>query len=149
MDFPYVEVDKTNREIMALLRDDARMPYGLIAKAVALSETAVRKRVAQMLHGKVFRFTIITNTHTLGFVDANLDVHASGDRLSEVATRIAEISDVDWCAICTGTYNIRAGLVCAGATGVYKVLEQIQALPGVREVSVSINLEVTKYSMTW
>jgi Lrp/AsnC family transcriptional regulator for asnA, asnC and gidA len=142
-------MDQMDREIMALLRNNARMPYHEIAKAVALSETAVRKRVARMVRDKIFRFTIITNAHILGFVDANLDIQVGGGRLSEVAARISEVSDVDWCAISTGTYNIRAGLVCSGAAGVYEALEQIQDLPGVREVNVSINLEVTKYSMTW
>jgi len=82
-------MDRIDREILAILRRDARTPYTKIADAVETSEGTVRNRVERMVDsGTIERFTVSTSTGNvramveLG-VDVDVDTAAVADRTVE------------------------------------------------------------------
>jgi DNA-binding Lrp family transcriptional regulator len=82
-------MDDLDREILSILRRDARIPYTEIADRVGTSEGTVRNRVEQMVEeGVIERFTVSTSTGNvksmieLG-VDVNVDTAAVCDRIIE------------------------------------------------------------------
>ena len=56
-------MDELDREILSILRKDARTPYTEIADEVGTSEGTVRNRVEQLVDdGVIERFTVATRT---------------------------------------------------------------------------------------
>jgi DNA-binding Lrp family transcriptional regulator len=82
-------MDDLDRQILSILRRDARTPYTEIADRVGTSEGTVRNRVEQLVEdGIIERFTVATSTGNVKAmvelsVDVNVDTAAVSDRLIE------------------------------------------------------------------
>jgi len=82
-------MDDLDREILSILRRDARIPYTEIADRVGTSEGTVRNRVERMVdEGVIERFTVSTSTGNVKSmielsVDVNVDTAAVCDRIIE------------------------------------------------------------------
>jgi len=82
-------MDDLDRQILTILRRDARTPYTEIADRVGTSEGTVRNRVEQMVEdGIIERFTVATSTGNVRSmievsVDVNVDTSAVSDRMIE------------------------------------------------------------------
>ena len=82
-------MDSLDREILEILRRDARRPYTAIAEQVGTSEGTVRNRVERMQEdGVIERFTVATRTGNVKAmieisVDMNVDTGEVGDLMAE------------------------------------------------------------------
>ncbi|PSP63731.1 AsnC family transcriptional regulator [Halobacteriales archaeon QH_8_67_27] len=82
-------MDDLDREILNILRRDARTPYTEIADTVGTSEGTVRNRVESLVdEGVIERFTVATRTGNVKSmievgVDVNVDTHDISDRVAE------------------------------------------------------------------
>ncbi|MFB6179258.1 MAG: Lrp/AsnC family transcriptional regulator [Halorientalis sp.] len=82
-------MDELDRQILSILRRDARTPYTEIADRVGTSEGTVRNRVERLVEeGVIERFTVATSTGNVKSmievsVDVNVDTAAVSDRLIE------------------------------------------------------------------
>lgn len=90
-----MEMDSLDRDILDILRRDARTPYTEIASAVETSEGTVRNRVKRLIDdGIIERFTISTRT---GNVKAMVEIGVAVDvDTTEVSSRMAEWNEVDF-----------------------------------------------------
>ena len=70
-------MDELDREILALLRRDARTPYTEIADCIGTSEGTVRNRVEQLVErGVIERFTVATRTGNVrAMIEIGVDVN--------------------------------------------------------------------------
>ncbi|WP_255195417.1 Lrp/AsnC family transcriptional regulator [Halorarius litoreus] len=88
-------MDDLDRQILNILRRDARTPYTEIAEEVGTSEGTVRNRVERMLEeGAIERFTVATRT---GNVKAMIEVGVAVDvDTRAVSDRMADWGSVDY-----------------------------------------------------
>ena len=88
-------MDELDREILAILRRDARTPYTEIAEEVGTSEGTVRNRVDRMSEaGVIERFTVATRTGNVkAMIEISVAVDVDTRRISE---RMAEWTEVDF-----------------------------------------------------
>jgi len=88
-------MDDLDRDILAILRRDARTPYTEIADAVGTSEGTVRNRVEQLVEsGVIERFTVSTRTGNVkAMVEVSVDVNVETAGLTE---KLAEWEKVDF-----------------------------------------------------
>jgi DNA-binding Lrp family transcriptional regulator len=88
-------MDDLDREILDILRRDARTPYTEIADQVGTSEGTIRNRVERMNDsGVIERFTIATRTGNVkAMIEISVDVDVHTDGLTE---RMAEWEQVDF-----------------------------------------------------
>jgi DNA-binding Lrp family transcriptional regulator len=88
-------MDDLDREILTILRRDARAPYTEIADQVGTSEGTVRNRVESLVEdGVIERFTVATRTGNVKAmievgVDVSVDTH-------DISNRVAEWPEVDF-----------------------------------------------------
>ena len=82
-------MDDLDREILALLRRDARTPYTEIADRVGTSEGTVRNRVEQLVEsGVIERLTVATRTGNVrAMIEVGVDVNVETWELSDRLTR--------------------------------------------------------------
>ncbi|GAB3414009.1 Lrp/AsnC family transcriptional regulator [Haloparvum alkalitolerans] len=82
-------MDDLDRQILSILRRDARTPYTEIAERVGTSEGTVRNRVDRMTEeGVIERFTVTTRTGNVKAmieisVQMNVDTSAVGERMTD------------------------------------------------------------------
>jgi DNA-binding Lrp family transcriptional regulator len=88
-------MDELDREILSILRQDARTPYTEIAEQVGTSEGTVRNRVEQLVEaGVIERFTVATQTGNVrAMVEISVDVNVQTGGLTE---RLAEWEQVEF-----------------------------------------------------
>ena len=88
-------MDELDREILAILRRDARTPYTEIADRVGTSEGTVRNRVEQLVEdGVIERFTVATRRGNVkAMIEIGVDVNVDTGGLTE---RLAEWEPVDF-----------------------------------------------------
>jgi DNA-binding Lrp family transcriptional regulator len=88
-------MDELDRQILDILRRDARTPYTEIADAIGTSEGTVRNRVEQLIEsGVIERFTVSTRTGNVkAMVEISVDVDVQTEGLTE---RMAEWTMVDF-----------------------------------------------------
>ena len=98
-------MDDLDREILNVLRRDARTPYTEIANEVGTSEGTVRNRVERMTEeGAIERFTVATRT---GNVKAMIEIGVAVDvDTKAVSERMAEWNEVDFVWMVSGEEDI-------------------------------------------
>src|ERR1700734_2067408 len=143
-------LDAPNRAIIEALQRDGRQPYGAIAEAVGLSEAAVRQRVQRMREAGIMQIVAVTDPLQVGFrSQAMVGIRADGDtRL--VAQRLAEVEDIDYVVLCTGSFDILVELVTEDEDTLLELLNGvIRQIPGVRDTETFMYLKLTKQTYAW
>ncbi|MUV90279.1 AsnC family transcriptional regulator [Halapricum sp. CBA1109] len=120
-------MDELDREILGLLREDARTPYTEIADEVGTSEGTVRNRVEQLVEeGIIERFTVATRTGNIkSMIELGVDVNVD---TSEISERIAEWPEVDFVWQVSGEEDIVLVVDCADTDGVNDLITQAREL---------------------
>ncbi|MBZ6495555.1 Lrp/AsnC family transcriptional regulator [Natrinema longum] len=110
-------MDDLDRQILDILRRDARTPYTEIADEVGTSEGTVRNRVERMMDDDVIeRFTISTRT---GNVQAMIELSVAVDvDTKAVSERIAEWDEVDFVWMVSGEQDVVLVVDAADTRGV-------------------------------
>lgn len=98
-------MDSLDREILDILRRDARTPYTEIAGQLDVSEGTVRNRVENLQsEGVIERFTVATST---GNVKAMVEIDVAVDVDTEaVADRMADWEEVDFVWMVSGDEDV-------------------------------------------
>lgn len=89
-------MDDLDREILSILRRDARTPYTEIADDVGTSEGTVRNRVEQLVEdGTIERFTVATQTGNVkAMIEIAVDVNVDHNALADTFVEWAEVDFV-------------------------------------------------------
>src|SRR5947209_4094435 len=145
-----VVLDDVSKAIIEQLQQDGRRPYATIAKAVGLSEAAVRQRVQRLLDAKVMDIVAVTDPTTLGFLRwAMIGVRAEGD-LQTVADQLAALPEVDYVVITAGSFDLLAEVVCEDDEHLLRLLnEHIRSIPQIRHCETFVYLRLAKQTYTW
>ena len=116
-------MDDLDRQILDILRRDARTPYTEIADEVGTSEGTVRNRVERMTDDEIIeRFTISTRT---GNVKAMLEIGVAVDvDTKAVSERMAEWEEVDFVWMVSGEQDIVLVVDAADTRGVNDLITQ-------------------------
>jgi len=95
-----VELDRTDREILALLEENARRTMGDIGERVTLSSSAVKRRIDRMEHaGVIAGYTVVVNHAKAGrsiqaFTEVRFAGTADMDEIRTTATHLPEVQAV-------------------------------------------------------
>ena len=146
---PAVVLDRVNRAIIEQLQQDGRRSYSALGKAVGLSEAAVRQRVQKLTDAGVIQVVAVTDPLTLGFVrEALVGIRATGD-LRELAQRLAEVPEIDYVVICSGSFDLLIELVCQDDEHLLTLINDVRSIPGVRDTETFVYLKLVKQTYTW
>jgi Lrp/AsnC family transcriptional regulator for asnA, asnC and gidA len=143
-------LDDISKQLIEQLQTDGRRSYADLAKAVGLSEAAVRQRVKRLLDDGVMQIVAVTDPATVGFSrQALVGIRAEGD-LREVAKRLSALPELEYVVLCAGSFDLLVELVCEDDEHLLKLLdESIRAIEGVRETETFIYLRLVKQTYAW
>jgi Lrp/AsnC family transcriptional regulator for asnA, asnC and gidA len=143
-------LDEVGKAIIEQLQEDGRRPYATIARAVGLSEAAVRQRVARLQEAGVIQIVAVTDPLQLGFRrQAMVGVRTAGDVVA-LADELAKMPEVDYVVITAGSFDVLAEAVCEDDEHLLELAGQrIRALPGVQSTETFVYLKLHKQHYNW
>ena len=147
---PPVLLDDVSKAIIEQLQQDGRRPYATIAKAVGLSEAAVRQRVQRLLDAKVMEIVAVTDPTTLGFLRwAMVGMRVEGD-LQVVVEALSALPEVDYVVITAGSYDLFAEVVCEDDAHLLRLLnDHIRSIPQIQHSETFVYLKLAKQTYSW
>jgi Lrp/AsnC family transcriptional regulator for asnA, asnC and gidA len=143
-------LDDVAKDIITELQADGRRSYSAIAKAVGLSEAAVRQRVKGLIDANVIQIVAVTDPLRLGFgLVGFVALRVNGD-IRKVADALSEIREIDYVVLTAGRFDIIFEVVCEDNKHLVRLLnDQIRTIPGVADLETFISLGLHKQTYTW
>jgi DNA-binding Lrp family transcriptional regulator len=140
-------MDTTDRRLLSLLRDNARMSVAAMAKSLGVSRGTVQNRLARLeADGTVLGYTVrLKNAADDERIRAFMTVAVEGNRTDEVLKALR--GDPAVCALHTtnGRWDIVAELRTESLEAVDKVLGRIRQIDGISSTETSLLLSTHKY----
>ena len=136
--------DKIDDKIIGFLRDDARESFVEIGKKLKLSESAVRRRVKNLVDNKVIeKFTVQmgeTNT-TSAIVLISVD---SATDTSKVSIKLTKLEAVKTVYEITGQYDISVIIRAANISEINGCIDELRKIQGVIDTNTVIILRTIR-----
>ena len=141
----HYELDDTDRRILNLLIEDAKMPYTEIARKIHVSGGTVHVRMARLEElGIVRGSTLQLDFQKLGYgVNAFLGIYLLKSSVyASVVEQLRSIPEVVNIYFTTGAYGVFARLVCRDTQHLRDVLhDRVQLIDGIERTETLISLE--------
>lgn len=132
--------DKIDDEILKFLKDDSRESFVDIGKKLKLSESAVRRRVKNLLDGGVIKkFTIEIGEQNATKAIVLISVESSIDT-SKVSARLTKLEGVRTVYEITGQYDIAVIISAPNITEINGAIDSLRKIPGVSDTNTVIIL---------
>ncbi len=139
------DLDQLDKQILAKLVEDGKMPYTELAKLLFVSSGTIHVRMKKMEElGIVLGSSLQLDYHKLGYdVTAFLGIYLDKSSLyDEVVEQIKGIPEIVEANYTTGAYSILAKIVCKDTNHLRLVLhDKIQKIPGIQRTETFISLE--------
>lgn len=146
----HVALDAVDRLIIRALQRDGRASYAELAPQVGLSAPAVRQRIQRLTDSGVLQVVAVTDPLALGLpVMALVGIGVDGD-IREVADAIAELREVIYVVLTSGSFDLFAEIVCRDMDELFAVVnDHLKAIPGVRETESFVYFDIHTHRFTW
>ena len=140
-------MDNTDRQLLSLLRDNARMSVAAMAKALGVARGTVQNRLARLeTDGVIIGYTVRLKREAEDQrIRALMTVAVEGNRTDEVLKALR--GDPAVCALHTtnGRWDIVAELRTDSLEAVDRVLGRIRQIDGISTTETSLLLSTHKY----
>jgi Lrp/AsnC family transcriptional regulator, leucine-responsive regulatory protein len=137
-------MDAIDRQLIALLREDARRPLKTLGAAVGLSRSSVRERIGRLVErGQIRRFTIEVAPIEQP-VRALLLLKLALTPDPDLVARLAARAEIVRLYSLSGPIDLVAEVTAAGIEEVNRCRDEVAQLPGVVDLETAFVLKVDK-----
>jgi DNA-binding Lrp family transcriptional regulator len=141
-----VPVDETDRQILELLQEDAKITIKEIGERTEKSPTAIRSRIQRLEKKLIKKYVALIDCSKLGYremVMASLRVNATKP-IELVKQEIESMEKIKYAYVVTGEYPLFIMAKCLNHQDSMGLIETLRNLPGVEEVKTEIVLDRIK-----
>lgn len=138
------DVDETDEKIIRILQADSRKAFVEIANEIGLSESAVRRRVKNLVDRMIIkRFTIELGASDKTSAITLISVASTADT-SAVSNQLMNLNGVKVVYEITGQYDIAAIIAAPAITDINKCIDDIRKIEGVSDTDTVIILKTMR-----
>jgi Lrp/AsnC family transcriptional regulator for asnA, asnC and gidA len=139
-------MDEKDLRILELLANNSRIPATKIARALGISDVAVKKRIQRLERDGVIKgYRLEIDPKKLGYnAIAYVGINVSSESLLEVAHELALRDDAVFVALASGDHDIMMELWAHDGEEMQAKLKAIKEVKGVENVYPAIILDVVK-----
>jgi Lrp/AsnC family transcriptional regulator for asnA, asnC and gidA len=135
------KVDETDEKIIRILQADSRRAFVDIANEIGLSESAVRRRVKNLVDRTIIkRFTIELGASDKTSAITLISVASTADS-SAVSNQLMNLNGVKVVYEITGQYDIAAIIAAPAIADINKCIDDIRKIEGVSDTDTVIILK--------
>jgi len=132
--------DSIDEKIIKILQEDARKSFVDIANEIGYSESAVRRRIQNMMrNGFITKFTIATQSADKTSAIALISVSSTSDT-SIVSTNLKKLPGVQTIYEITGQYDIAAIISSPSIAEINRCIDDVRRTEGVVDTNTVIIL---------
>lgn len=131
-----------DRELLALLGENARMPVATIAKRLAISRTTAQARLERLERlGVIAGYGVrLSERYASGLVRAHILVTIAPKSLTAVATSIGRVQAVTELHSVSGAFDLIAMIAAPTIADLDRIIDEIGGIEGVERTQSSIIL---------
>jgi len=140
-------MDLTDRKLLSLLRDNARLPVATLAKSLKVARGTVQNRLARMEgDGTIVGYTVkLKPQEEERAIRALMTVAVDGNRTDEVLRALRGDPAVAALHTTNGRWDIVAELRTESLEAVDRVLGRIRKIDGISNTETSLLLSTHKF----
>ena len=136
--------DEIDERILRILQEDSRRAFVDIANEIGLSESAVRRRVKNLVDRAIIkRFTIELGASDKTSAITLISVASTADT-SAVSNRLMELNGVKVVYEITGQYDIAAIIAAPAIVDINRCIDDIRKIEGVSDTDTVIILKTMR-----
>ena len=137
-------IDSVDDKIIRILQSDSRKSFVEIADEIRLSESAVRRRVKNLIdNGIIKRFTIELYAGNKTSAITLISVSSTADT-SIVSSNLMKLSGVEVIYEITGQYDIAAIIVAPTIAEINQYIDDVRKIEGVSDTNTVIILKTIR-----
>lgn len=144
-------LDKLDRNIIAQLQYDGRMPFTDIASELDISEGSVRRRVKRLIEDGILQIVGIVEPQYLDWqAAAMVAVTVQPGQIEAAAFQIAQFPEVTYLFMASGGYDLFVEVYCRDRAHFASFLSNsLQKVPGIERTETFMILKMYKLSYRW
>ena len=136
--------DQYDEKILQILQEDSRKSFVEIAEAIGLSESAVRRRIKNLIDNKIIkRFTIEVNNNEKTSAITLISVASTSDT-STVTDKLLKLRGIDVIYEITGQYDIAVIISAPTVSEINSYIDDVRKINGVSDTNTVIILKTMK-----
>jgi len=140
-------MDDVDRQLIAMLRDDARTAVATLAKRLGVSRGTVQNRIDRMLReSAILGFTVRLPPQTeVQRVRAVMTIAVEGERSSAVVSALRGFPEIEAVHTTNGRWDLLAELSADSLAAFSRALDGIRQIKGIATTETSILLATTRF----
>ena len=144
-------VTETDRAIIRLLQQNARVSYAELSRATGIPESTVRRRMDRLQQRGVIEFAMLADPSRLGYdLRAMIGLKVELGQLEEIAETLRGMNEVTFAAFLTGNFDIIIQVVVRSQEALVEFLTQrLAPIGGVRSSETFVMPYVIKPTTAW
>jgi Lrp/AsnC family transcriptional regulator, regulator for asnA, asnC and gidA len=144
-------VTPTDRAIIRLLQQNARVSYAELSRATGIPESTVRRRMDRLQQRGVIEFAMLAEPAKLGYeLRAMIGLKVELQRLEEIATTLRAMNEVTFAAFVTGNFDILIQTVVRSQEGLVDFLtKRLARIEGVKSTETFVMPYIIKPTTSW
>jgi DNA-binding Lrp family transcriptional regulator len=133
-------LDPIDEKIISILKINSRQPFVEIAKEIGLSESAIRRRVKNLMDTRIIkRFTVELDNKNRTSAITLISVTSTSDT-STVSTALMSLNGVEVIYEITGQYDIAAIISSSSVAEINRCIDDVRRIEGVSDTNTVIVL---------
>jgi len=139
-------IDEIDEKILKALRADGREAFSQIAEQLNVSPGMVRQRYNRLVDLGYLKVVAVTNPLRMGMrTMALIGIRTDGDKMLQVADKIAEFKEVVYLIVVSGRYDLMIEVICRDHAELLQFLtEKLYRIDGVRDTESFMHLKIVK-----
>lgn len=136
-------MDSTDRQILDLLRTNARLSYAELGRKIGLSPPAVHDRVAKLeASGTILGYRTVVEPDAVGLgVTALIGiVQSDSSEVDDIARRLSELSELESCYFLAGPESFLAKARVGTIAELEHLVLRLNRIPGIARTHSTIAL---------
>ena len=139
-------MDRLDVRLIAHLQKDGMSTNAAIAKKEKVSEETVRRRLKKLMRDDYIKVIAVPDARKIGYESQVLiGLQVDADKVDSVADALADMTEVSWVSVTTGSYDIFVWATLKSADALSEFLRmRVGKTRGVRKMETFISLGFRK-----
>ncbi|BCO19600.1 AsnC family transcriptional regulator [Alteromonas sp. KC3] len=142
----FVDLDAKDRELLDILKRDARTPVTVLAEVLSLSRNTVQKRIDRLVNtGVIEAFTVRVNEQLQpDKIKALMSVELEGLSTTKLISKLRTLDGVERFHTTNGNWDVLIVITAESLAHLDSILKQVRDTGGVLNSETSIILSTTQ-----
>lgn len=144
-------VTSTDRAIIRLLQQNARISYAELSRATNIPESTVRRRMERLQQRGIIQFAMLAEPDKLGYdIRAMIGLRVELQKLSAIAAVLNDLDEVTFAAFLTGSFDVMLQVVVQSQEALVRFLTtKVATIDGVKSSETFVMPWIIKPITSW